>query len=150
VSRLALLIAVAAGIAGCSGSLVELRNTPSGKHYMQSLVTAQTHLAVAERAIPSSAPTPAALAASIRLLGRAIDGLHGDLSSIKPPPSARAQHLRLLAIVSGYSRRLAQAAAEAGRPGGLAAAGNELLSATSAASADFAATVQKINKELVK
>jgi hypothetical protein len=150
VSRLALLIALAATVAGCSGALVELRDTPSGKHYLKSLVAAQTHLAVAERAIPASAPTPAALAASIRLLGRAIDGLHTDLASIRPPAPARAQHLRLIAIVSGYSRRLAQAAAEADRPGGLAAAGTELLSATSAASADFAATIQKIDKEFVR
>lgn len=149
-SRLVVLMVVLAGLSGCSGSLVRLRDTESGKRYVAALVVAQNRLAVAERAIPASPSTPVALAASIRQLGRAIDRLRADLAAIRPPGAARAQHHRLIAIVTGYRQRLAHGAGEAARPGGLAAAETELISATSTASTGFVATVQQIDKELVK
>jgi hypothetical protein len=121
---------------------------PASARYVAQLRAEERSLATAERSIPTNAPTPGALAHSAVLLEGAVSRLARGLASITPPASVVAAHVRLVAVVRAYARRLGEAAALAERPGGQVGAGALLISATNRASAEFEATLAKIYSTL--
>jgi len=116
--------------------------------YLAQLGAEQARLGAAEKQIPTTPRTPAALARSIELLAGAVRGLADGLAAIKPPPSVAAQHAQLVAIMRGYAAQLQLAQRIAVTRGGESRAGSLLISATDAASRAFTATIAAIDSTL--
>jgi hypothetical protein len=151
-----LVVLAFASVAGCGGTsqLPGARQTSTKaattatNPYLLRLNAEQAKLAAAEQRIPTGARTPAALSRSISLLEGAIAQLANGLEAIKPPTSVASDHAHLVAIVRVYAAQLGQVAATAVRPDGELRAANMLVSATNAATAQFSATVGKIDAAL--
>jgi hypothetical protein len=160
------LIAALAGvvISGCgSRSLVTTTRTTPPTHtqqqsttqdlssgYLAALSAEQAKLAAAERRIPKGARTPPALAKAIGLLRAAIGRLGRDLLAIKPPRAVAGLHQRLVVVVGTYEATLAHAQRLAGKASGVLAAARLLVSSTAAASRDFGATIDRIDRLLAQ
>jgi hypothetical protein len=161
VVRQAAAIAIVAGVllAGCGETSLIHRTEPRGTaapapqrttRYLAALGASQSQLAAAERSIPRRPRTAAALARAIGQLHVAIQRLSVDLAAIRPPAPVAALHAELVGIARVYAAKLEHAARVAARPEGELVAVSRLSSATTQATRRFPATIDRIERTLVR
>jgi|GEM_PF-6437570 len=131
-----------------TGSTVSISGPAAAAGYLRQLGAEQAKLAAAERRIPRRARTPTQFSSEISLLAGAIRRLARDLLAIHPPAAVAAPHARLIAIVDAYASALDRAAGDARSARGELDAASLLVSSTSAASREFGATVNEIERIL--